>query len=188
MIGRMHMKKVLCVCLAAVFVLILCSCTKDREENAGDTTSETASDTSVPVISLVADKETVSPGDTVNVTVNISNAPLTACYEISVFADEKLSFVDSRETDKSEMINEGVYNETDTPYFFMTGIIFSACDLTDNDMFVITYRVSEDAVSGDELSLTVNTSSFHLATDETGDETADIFNSVLCNGISLKVE
>ncbi len=182
------MKKILCVCLASVFILTLCSCSPRQEKNENDATTEASSITAAPVISLVADKETVTPGDTVNITVNVSEAPLVACYEMSVFADEKLSFIDSRQTDKSEMINEGVYKETDAPFFFMSGMIFTACDLTDNDMFVITYRVSEDAVSGEELSLTVSTSSFLLATDETGNETEDIFNNVLCNGVSLKVE
>ena len=185
------MKKILCICLAAVFLLTLCACVpiSSEKDSMGETTTGTSSlpDAS-PVISLTADKKTVSPGDTVKVTVNISDAPLVACYEVSVFADEKLVYIDAEECDKSEMINDGTYKETENPYFFMSGIILTACDLIDNDMFTITYSVDDNAVSGDELSLTVSSSSFMLATDTSGNEAYEVLGNVTCTGVTLKVE
>lgn len=185
------MKKFFCICLATALMFSLCSCVSRQNEDDiqnTETSSAYSEITASPVISLSADTEEAAPGDTVNITVNISDAPLVACYEISVFADERLIYIDSEECDKSEMINEGTYKETEKPYFYMSGISLTACDLIDNDVFVITYTVDEDAASGEELSLTVSTSSFMLATDETGNDTQEVFNKTTCKDVSVKVK
>lgn len=181
------MKKLISVCLVALLVFSLCSCVSvDKTKDRDDRTTQSDND-AAPVITLTADKEKVSAGDMLTVTVNISEAPLAACYEISVFADERLSYIDSEECDISEMINEGKYKDTDTPHFYMSGMILTACDLNDNDMFVITYSVGEDVRPGDELEFSVSTSSFLLSEDETGNKTDDVFNNVQCVGTSVKV-
>lgn len=177
----MLMKKIFSFTIALLMVLSLAACSGGNEA-----TDETTEKTAAPVVSLVAERTEVLPGEEIAVTVNVSEALLTACFDIFVYADDGLE-VASVETCPSELIlaanNKEEYGEE---YVIVRGMSASTYDVADEDMCVITYKVKDDVAAGTNISLTLQVPTYQLGVDESGN---DIYN-VECSlqGLVLEVK
>ncbi len=177
----MLMKKIFSFTIALLMVLSLAACSGGNEA-----TDETTEKTAAPVVSLVAERTEVLPGEEITVTVNVSEALLTACFDIFVFADDGLE-VASVETCPSELILAANSKEEDgEEYVIVRGMSASTYDVADEDMCVITYKVKDDVAAGTKISLTLQVPTYQLGVDESGN---DIYN-VECSlqGLVLEVK
>ena len=177
----MLMKKILSLTIALLMLLSFVSCSGGNE--ATDETTESAA---APVVSLVAEKTEVLPGEEIKVTVNVTDALLTACFDIFVYADDGLEVV-AVETCPSELIlAANNREEAGEEYVIVRGMSAATYDVADEDMCVITYKVKDDVAAGTKISLTLQAPTYQLGFDESGD---DIYN-VDCNlqGLVLEVK
>ncbi len=179
----MLMKKIFCIALALVMIFSLVSCTSGGEETTADTESGAKA---APVVSLVSEKTTVSPGEEITVSINIKDAPLTACFDVYVYADDYLEYVTS-ETVSSELILAANSEEKNgEEYFVVRGMVASTYDVIDEEICTVTYKLKEDAVAGTKINLTLQVPIYRIGLDESGN---DIY-SVNCElqGLVLEVQ
>ena len=143
----MLMKKIVSLALALLLVFTLASCTGGNEEITED---NGAADS--PVISLVCDNTVVSAGEEIAVKVNISNAPLTACFDIYVISEDTLTYASSP-TSSEGLILVANNDETaeDGGRVIIRGMVASTYDVLDDNICTVKYTVSEDAVSGSKI-------------------------------------
>lgn len=178
----MLMKKIFCLAIALLMIFSFVSCTGGGEEVSSDDTE--ASD--VPVVSLVCEKTKVTPGEEVTVKVHISNAPLTACFDIFTYADAVLE-CEAVETPDSDVILAANKEEMNGEvYAVVRGMVASTYDILDDDVCEIIYKVRDDASSGTKINLTLQVPVYQLGLDETGN---DVY-SVKCalQGLVLEVK
>ncbi len=181
----MLMKKILCTVLSLLFMITLVSCGSNTEETTANSTS---ADDSMPVVSLVSDKTTVSAGEEITVNVHIKNAPLTACFDIYVYADASLSYITSQ-TEASEMMLAANVDETDEMKpVVIRGIVAAAYDILDDDICTITYIVNEDVPAGTKITLSVQVPSYQLALDKSGNDVYSVNDSMPIQGLVLEVQ
>ena len=133
-----------------------------------------------PVITLVCDKTSVSAGDTVEVIINITDAPDAACFTVHIDATG-LKYTGSEAVEPGELILQDNHEKcvNGTP-FELTGIYMTCGDLKDKDVYKVTFVVSDDVKGGDTASLSISCSTFHLATDGIGNNTKEVVDSVMC--------
>ena len=177
----MLMKKIFSLAIALLLLLSLVSCSGGNE--IADETTEGAA---APVVSLVAENTEVLPGEEIKVTVNVSDALLTACFDIFVYADDGVEIV-SVETCPTELIlAANNREEAGEEYVIVRGMSAATYDIADEDMCVITYKVKDDVAAGTKISLTLQAPTYQLGFDESGD---DIYN-VDCSlqGLVLEVQ
>lgn len=182
----MLMKKILCVILSLVFVFSFVACTDGNNEDAN--TSETSSDSGVPVISLVNEKTAVEPGEEVQIELHVKNAPLTACFDIYIYADEMLEYITS-ETVSSELILASNQEEADgIKRVVVRGMVAATYDILDDNICTVTYKVSEKAPSGTKLNLTVQSPMYQVGLDESGNDVYSVSDKIEFNGLVLEVQ
>ncbi len=182
------MKRLIVIMLCLLLCLSATACSAEKTEGGtGDTTGE-ASQYPSPVIRLIQDSAAVLPGETVDVILHISNAPLTACFDIYVYAPPELAY-DSSKTLHSELIvasNSVDYESAEC--VVVRGMVATTCDLTDDNISVITFTVPEDVKSGDELLISLQVPLYQLGTDEGGSDVYSVSANVITENLTLIVE
>ena len=179
----MLMKKIFCILIALMMLFSFAACTDSNEEVTSEEATEAAT---VPVISLVSEKTAVVPGEEITVTLHIADAPLTACFDIFVFADDALEISDVK-TCLSELIL-AANNETkaDEEYVVVRGMVAATYDVTDDDICNITYKVGDDVPSGTKINLTLQVPTYQLGLDESGNDIYDV--DCTLQGLVLEVQ
>ena len=190
------MKKMISVTLSilllvSLFALNACGGGKDSKPAAApDDGAPAAQETGSPYLSgkerfsLFADKTTVSPGDTVTVTLHAENCKNVACFELLISASEGLTDAVGKEKDVGDFITT-VSDKNGA--VDLTAIIATTSTVKSLDMLTVTYKVSEDAASGDELIVEGSFRQFLVGTDESGDETADVTDLIPFESLTLTV-
>lgn len=182
------MKRLIAIMLCLLLCLSAASCSGGKTEENGSETTGNASQGPSPVIRLIQDSAAVVPGETVDVMLHISNAPLTACFDIYVYAPSRLVY-ESSNTLHSELIvasNSVEYESTEC--VVVRGMVATTCDLTDDNICVVTYTVPEDAKSGDELPITLQVPLYQLGTDDSGSDVYSVSANVIIENLTLIVE
>ena len=181
------MKKILSLCLILVLVISLVACKGGSSE---ETTVEGGTDAGTPCVALISDVTEVSPGETVEVALHIKNSQYTACFDIYVYADEKLAFEKARtiEGDTGLILAANHLEDETGEYVAVRGMVASTCDVMDNVISRITYTVSQSAVSGDKIALNMQIPAYQLGVDESGNEVYSVTDSVIVNNLILTVK
>lgn len=177
----MLMKKILSITIALLMLFSLVSCSSGGDE----TTTEADNDKVVPVISLVTQKTAVKPGEEIKVTLHISKAPLTACFDVCVYAESMLQYVEVKTIPSQLILAANKEAKGAEEYVIVRGIVAATYDVLDDDICEITYKVSEDAAKGTKINLTTRTPVYQVGMDESGNDVL----SVTCetNGLVLEV-
>ena len=163
---------------------MLTACT--AEPSAEESTTEEAP--AVPVVSLLCDDTSVKAGDTVELKVNVSHSPFTACFDIYVFADKGFIYEKNTVT-PCEMILVANNDAKDgVEKVAIRGVVAETYDLPDNDICTITYKVSEDAASGDVINVILQVPSYQLGLDESGNDVYSVNEDIILNNITFTVE
>ena len=163
----MLMKKILSIAIALLMLLCLASCSNGGNE---ETTAEATDNETVPVISLVSEKTTVTPGEEIIVKLHIKDAPLTACFDIYAFADDALSYVEVT-TIPSQLILAANGEITDEEEFVtVRGMVAATYDVLDDDICEIKYIVKEDVPAGTKINLTLQVPTYKLGLDASGND------------------
>lgn len=179
----MLMKKIFCVIIALLMLVSFASCSGGGEETTSDVSDNTAT---VPVVSLVSEKTAVAPGEEVKVTLKVAQAPLTACFDILVFADDSLEFSDVKTCPSELILAANKEEKAGEEYVILRGMVAATYDVADDDMCVITYKVKDDVPAGTKISLTLQVPTYQLGFDESGN---DIYNvDCALQGLVLEVQ
>ena len=180
----MYMKKILSIAFGLLLVLSLASCSSGNNEHTEDEAEKEA-----PVISLLCDNTLVSAGDEIEIKVNISQAPLTACFDVYVLSEAALTYVSS-ETQASGLILAANIDETaeDGGRVVVRGMVASTYDVLDEDVCIVTYKVADEAESGSKINLTLQVPIYQVGFDKSGNDVYDVNSSVILNGIVLEVK
>ncbi len=179
----MLMKKIFCVVIALLMLVSFASCSGGGEETTTDVSGETAT---VPVVSLVSEKTAVAPGEEIKVTLHVADAPLTACFDILVFADAALQIKDVKTCPSELILAANREEKADEEYVILRGMVAATYDVADDDMCVITYKVKDDVPAGTKISLTLQVPTYQLGFDESGN---DIYNvDCTLQGLVLEVQ
>ena len=67
-------------------------------------------------------------------------------------------------------------------------MVATTCDLIDDNVCVIKYKVSDDVKSGDELILTVKVPSYELGIDKNGNDVYSVASDVITEMLTLIAE
>lgn len=178
------MKKIFFAVIAVLLVISFAACS-DKEPVNETTTEETSS---VPVVSLKTDNTAVKAGESVEIVVNISQSPLTACFDIYVVSDSLLIY-EKNSASAGEMMMAANFKEEDgVERVAIRGISAQTFDLPDNDVCTITYKVSEEAVTGDVINIVLQVPSYQLGLDESGNDVYSVNEELTLNNITLTVE
>ncbi|MBR3768033.1 MAG: hypothetical protein IKL10_07335 [Clostridia bacterium] len=183
------MKKILSIALVLIIVLSLTACSGS---NSDETTSDEfgGNENSAPVVSLICDNTEVSAGDTVSVYIHIKDALYTACFDIYVYADEKLVF----ESEEAEVLNANlimaanIMDEDTDDYVAVRGIVSTTYDLPDNNIYRLDYKVSGDATSGDKLSVMAQVPTYQVGFDKSGNDVYSVEEEIQINNLVLTVK
>ncbi len=174
---------------ALILCLLLCFAAASCSDGQKETTAEDNNAAAVaPRIKLVLDSAAVVAGETVEISVNISDAPLSACFDISVYSPRLLSYESSSASHSEFIIASNVVESEDTECVDVQGMVARTCDLLDDNVCVIRYKVSEDVKTGDKLVLTVRVPSYSLGTDESGNDTYSVAADVITENLTLIAE
>ncbi len=177
------MKRIVALILSALLVLCFTSC--QTEEKTEETTVDES--TVVPVVSLVCDNTTVKAGETVELRVNVRNSLFTACFDIYVIADELLVYESNRTSAGSMMMAANFEEKDGISRVAIRGIVAETYDLPDNDICTVTYKVSEEAVTGDVINVILQVPSYQLGLDESGNDVYSVNDEIILNNITLTV-
>ena len=177
----MLMKKILSVVIALLMVITLGACNPAGEET---TTAADDSDSSKPVVSLVTGKTAVKPGEEIKVSLHISNAPLTACFDACVYYESLLEYVEVKTVPSQLILAANKEADAGEEYVIVRGIVADTYDVLDDDMCEITYKVSESAPEGTKINLTVSVPVYQVGMDESGNDVM----SVVCKTEGLVLE
>lgn len=178
----MLMKKIFCVLIALLMILSFAACSGGGEEATSEDLSEAVT---VPTVSLVSEKTAVTPGEELKVTLHVADAPLTACFDILVFADDSLEFSEVKTCPSELILAANCEEKAGEEYVILRGMVAATYDVTDDDMCVITYKVKEDVPAGTKISLTLQVPTYQLGLDESGN---DIYNvDCTLQGLVLEV-
>ena len=178
------MKKILSLLSAALFIFCMTSCSSSDGE---ETTDNQALNETAPVVSLLAEKQSVKAGDTVEVTINIKNSPYTACFDIFVVSDELFVYENS-DVYSNGMVLETNYDDTPGGSFVINGFVVETVNLEDADICTVTYTVSEQAKAGDIINVMLSVPSFQVGIDESGNDVLDVEASLILNNLVFTVE
>lgn len=178
------MKKLISSVLVLMLIFAFAAC---NSETAGEeSTTEEAS--AVPVVSLLCDDTSVKAGDTVELKVNIKYSPFTACFDIYVFADEGFVYEKNTVTPCEMILVANNDNKDGNEKVAIRGVVAETYDLPDNDICTITYKVSEDAASGDVINVILQVPSYQLGLDESGNDVYSVNEDIILNNITFTVE
>lgn len=180
------MKKIIALFLCVLFCFSAMSCSGGTEETTASENNQV--NTVVPRIKLVLDSAAVVAGETVDIAVNISEAPLTACFDVFVYAPQQLTYESSDSLHSELIIASNIVESDNGKYVAVRGMVATTCDLSDDSVCVIQYKVSEDVKSGDELVLTVQVPLYQIGTDENGNDVYSVSESVVTEDLTLIVE
>ena len=179
------MKKIAVIFLCMLLCFTAASCSGGQEE----TTSENNSGAAVtPQVKLVLDSAAVIAGETVDISVNVSQAPLSACFDIYIYSPEQLAYVSSQPSHSEFIIASNLVESEDTECVAVQGMVARTCDLLDDNICVISYKVSDDVKTGDKLVLTVRVPSYSVGTDESGNDTYSVGEDVITETLTLIAE
>ena len=179
----MLMKKIFCVIIALLMIVCFASCSGGGEETTSDVPDNTAT---VPVVSLVSEKTAVASGEEVKVTLKVAQAPLTACFDVLVFADDAIQIKDVKTCPSELILAANREEKADEEYVILRGMVAATYDVADDDMCVITYKVKDDVPAGTKISLTLQVPTYKLGFDESGN---DIYNvDCTLQGLVLEVQ
>lgn len=183
------MKKLICILLSLVLVLSLASCANTGNDET--TEPETVAKPDAPVVSLLTESTEVNAGDSVSVVLHIKDGINTACFDIFVFAEGKIEYVGEKKAkglDSSLILAANYMTEEDPAYVALRGIVASTCNIADNDVYSFEYKVSDDAVSGDKISVVAQIPMYQVGTDETGNEVYAVNEYIEINNLVLTVK
>lgn len=133
---------------------------------------------------LTADKETVSPGDTVTVTLRADNCKNVACFDVRLFPSDNAVLTSSREKPVGDFIV--TLTEADGGAV-LSAIIATTGDIDGQDLMTATFTVAENAVPGDTVTFRAEFSEYLVGTDASGDETADATALVSAEPLTVTV-
>ena len=68
-----------------------------------------------------------------------------------------------------------------------SGIVATTSDIAAADLATFTYTVSADAAAGDTITLKAVSSQFLIGTDDSGDTTADVTDSIVIAPLTIPV-
>ena len=183
------MKKIVSFLLIALLLFSFVACASNgSDENTTTAAAEENSD--MPIVSLRSDKTEVSAGDIISVYVHIKNAKHTACFDIFLYADEKLDYeIAASQIANTELILAANYLDgEDEGYVAIRGIVATAFDLLDNDIYRIDYKVSDKVQSGDKLNFNLQVPSFELALDASGNDIFAVNEYLQTNNLTVSVK
>ncbi len=180
------MKKITALILSVLFCFAVASCSGGEEQTT--VSDDAGANTVAPKVKLVLDSAAVIAGETVDVAVNISEAPLTACFDIYVFAPEQLIYESSNSLHSELIIASNVVEREEKECVAVRGMVATTCDLLDDNICVIQYKVPEDAKSGDEIVFAVQVPLFQIGTDANGSDVYSVSSDVVTENLTLIVE
>ncbi len=182
------MKRFLCVLMIFALVFSFAAC--KTEDEAEQTTTQVSSMNDSPMVSLKCENTEVSAGDMVEIFVHIADSPLTACFDVLVYADNGLEYESSRtiEGDTGLILAANFIEEESINYVAVRGIVSSTTDLLSNNVCKIVYKVSDSVVSGDKISVIAQIPAYQLGTDESGDEVYSVTDSLRISNLVLTVK
>ncbi len=166
----MLMKKILSIIIALLTVISLVSCSSGGEE----TTTAAEDDSVVPVISLVSQKTAVKPGEEIKITLHISDAPFTACFDVYVYAENMLEYVEVKTLPSQLILAANKEAKGGEEYVIVRGIVAATYDVLDDDICEITYKISEDAPQGTKINLTTRAPLYQVGMDESGNDVLSV--------------
>ena len=179
----MLMKKIFCILIALMMLFSFAACSDSNEEVTSEEATEAVT---VPVISLVSEKTAVAPGEEIKVSLHIEDAPLTACFDILVFADAALSVAEVKTCPSEVILAANNESKAGEEYVIVRGMVAATYDVTDDDICNITYKVSDDVPTGTKINLTLQAPTYQLGLDESGN---DVYNvDCTLQGLVLEVQ
>lgn len=180
----MLMKKILSVILALMLAASLAGCSAGNQNGTDD---ETTAAVDAPVISVVCDKATVTAGEEIEVKVHIGNAPLTACFDIYVMADDAVSYISSKNPSSELILASNLEEEGGTSQVVIRGMVASTYDVLDENVCIIKYKVSDAAAAGTKISFSLKCPLYQVGLDESGNDVYSVEGNVSLNGLVLEV-
>ena len=189
-------KKVFCVLLAAALLsaaACLSSCSKSKPTSPTDASSAVSPTDDVTedpanyeqLISLTADRTSAAPGESVTVTLHVQGYKNVACFDVRMITPDNAALTEYREKDVGELIT--TLTETGNDVIF-SGIVATTTNIANSDMAAFTYVVSENAKSGDTVTVKAESSQFLIGTDESGDKTQDLTDTIEIAPLTIQVK
>lgn len=154
-----------------------------------ENTEEETTQAFIGALSFKTEAESVSPGEEVKVILNVSECSFMATLDVFVDADPEIELVDIKvnymadfTTECSRPDAEGVTRGR------IAGFSMYTKDFSDVDICEITYKIPEDAQSGDSFSVFTVPYDIQLGTDASGASTIDITERIANDKITFTVK
>lgn len=176
------MKKITAFLLCALILIGLSACSETAKDNSGE--KDEQNDVK---LSLVASDTKVSAGEEVSVVLNFSGGVNIACFDVFVEAAEGLEYV-KRKTNTPENFTLEVSNLSEENKCKVSGYTMYTYDFPNNDICEITYKIPDNAKSGDKYAVTLSILDFQAGTDKDGAECISIADKIIMNNIEFTVE
>ena len=135
--------------------------------------------------SLSADQTALSPGDSFTVTLNGAGWKNVACFDVLLSGSDNLSVVSCREKDVGEFISTVSQVEEGVK---MGAYVMYTYDIENMDLMTVTYRIADDAKTGDKIKVQANFTQLLVGTDPSGDETVEKKGEVSVAPLVLTIE
>lgn len=187
------MKKISVAVLCFIMIFAFCSCgekdvgTSGKEANTSTSASSgNASSEFTAKLMLSATSSTVTAGDEVTVTLNISDAKNLACFDVYIAADGALECIDY----SSKPVPDFTFNIADEAdgKLKLSGYTMYTCDFDGEDVCEVKYKIPDSAKTGDEFRVVLSPIEFQSGTDKGGATLVDITDSVTSNELVLTVQ
>lgn len=187
------MKKISVAVLCFIMIFAFCSC---GEKDVGTSGNETNVNTSASsgntsskfaaTLTLSAASSSVTAGDEVTVTLNISDAENLACFDVHIAADSALECVDYSTKPVPDFTFVAL-DEADGK-IKLSGYTMYTCDFDGEEVFEVKYKVPDSAKTGDEFRIVLSPIEFQSGTDKDGAKLVDITDNVASNELVLTVQ
>lgn len=176
------MKRITALLLCAFILIGLSACGETPKDNSGvqDEQNEVK-------LSLVASDTKVAAGEEVSVVLNFSGGVNIACFDVFVEAGEKLEYVRHKTNTQANFTLE-LSNLSEENKCKISGYTMYTCDFPNNDICEITYKIPENAKSGDKYTVTLSILDFQAGTDKDGAECISIADKIIMNNVEFTVE
>ena len=122
------------------------------------------------IMTLTADKTTVRPGDTVTLSLRLKDSPKVACFNLSVRCMGPVTVTGSRYNRFNNKNGDAfsIHTNEKEQEMLLGGMISTTCDFMNADLCTVTFRVSDQAESGDVLMFAAIMTQFMISDTDDG--------------------
>lgn len=178
------MKKIICLFLVGVMIFALASCGNESKETtiASDSAENTTLDVNsvTPEVTFTCEKNEVAPGEEISAFIYVKNAPQTACFDMYVYADNRLECdkIKCGYVENFQLEANRLSDADGNKYVAVRGMVATCRDILDDDICTLTYKIPADAASGDKYEITMKCPVYQIAFDENGNEIANCADKI----------